>query len=85
MAVVALLVELEVAEPAVPPPVPPSTLLDSFLALEVVGFIKLKLALGVVRRALAGLEGVNVAEDVIRMGLERILGVEVVGLILVRS
>lgn len=56
-------------------------LLDSFLALEVVGFIKLRLALGVVRRALAGLEGVRVVEVVIRIGLERavMLGVEVVG------
>ena len=44
------------------------------------GFIKLEVELeaeeGVVRRALEGLAGVNVAEDVILIGLERILGVE---------
>ena len=57
--------------------VEPVTLEDNFLALEVVGFMKLwLLAEGVVRRALAGLEGVSVAEEVILMGLERMLGVE---------
>jgi hypothetical protein len=56
---------------------------DSFLALDVVGFIKLKLELGVVLRAFWGLAGVRfmVAEEVILMGLERavMLGVDVVG------
>lgn len=56
---------------------------DNFLALDVVGFIKLKLALGVVRRALTGLEGVRVivADEVILIGLDRavMLGVDVVG------
>ena len=63
----------------------PEGVADSFLALDVVGFIKLKLALGVVRRAFTGLEGLRVivAEDVILMGLERavMLGVDVVGFI----
>ena len=54
----------------------PVTFDDNFLALEVVGFMKLWLVEGVVRRAFAGLEGVRVADDVILMGLERILGVE---------
>ena len=49
---------------------------DNFLALDAVGFIKLELAEGVVRLALEGLAGVKVAEDVILMGLDRILGVE---------
>ena len=57
---------------------------DNFLALDVVGFIKLKLALGVVRRALTGLDGLRVivVEEVILMGLDRavMLGVDVVGL-----
>ena len=57
--------------------------LDNFFALDVVGFIKLKFALGVVLRALTGLDGdkVIVAEDVIRIGLERMFGVEMVGFI----
>merc|ERR1719486_1664520 len=63
----------------------PEGVADSFLALDVVGFIKLKLALGVVRRAFTGLEGLRVivAEEVILMGLERavMLGVDVVGFI----
>jgi hypothetical protein len=54
---------------------------DSFLALDVVGFIKLELV--VVLRAFWGLAGVRfmVAEEVILMGLERavMLGVDVVG------
>lgn len=50
---------------------------DNFLALDAVGFIKLEVeAEGVVRLAFEGLAGVNVAEDVILIGLERILGVE---------
>ena len=56
---------------------------DNFLALDVVGFIKLEFALGVVRRALTGLEGVRVivADEVILIGLDRavMLGVDVVG------
>ena len=54
------------------------------MALAAVGFMKLKLALGVVLLALEGLAGVRVADEVIRMGLERavMLGVDVVGLIL---
>ena len=56
-------------------------LVESFLALEVVGFIKLKLALGVVLLALTGLEGVKVAEDVILMGLERMFGFDAVDFI----
>jgi len=56
---------------------------DNFLTLDEVGFIKLKLALGVVRRAFTGLEGLRVivAEEVILIGLERavMLGVDVVG------
>jgi len=56
---------------------------DNFLTLDEVGFIKLKLALGVVRLALTGLEGLRVivAEEVILIGLERavMLGVDVVG------
>ena len=60
------------------------TLEDNFLALAAMGFMKLKLALGVVLLALEGLAGVRVADEVIRMGLERavMLGVDVVGLIL---
>ena len=60
--------------------VDPPILEDNFLALDAVGFIKLEVELeaeeGVVRLALEGLAGVNVAEDVILIGLERILGVE---------
>ena len=58
-------------------------LVESFLALEVVGFIKpLKLApAGVVLLALTGLEGVKVAEDVILMGLERMFGFDAVDFI----
>ena len=56
-------------------------LVESFLALEVVGFIKLELALGVVLLALTGLEGVKVAEDVILMGLERMFGFDAVDFI----
>ena len=57
-------------------------LVESFLALEVVGFIKpLKLAPGVVLLALTGLEGVKVAEDVILMGLERMFGFDAVDFI----
>jgi hypothetical protein len=59
---------------------------DSFFTLDVVGFMKLKLALGVCLRPLAGLDGVigvSVAEDVIRIGLDlAMLGVDVVGFIL---
>ena len=56
---------------------------DNFLALEVVGFMKLKLALGVVLLALLGLEGVKVivALEVILIGLDLMLGVEMVGFI----
>ena len=55
---------------------------DNFLALDVVGFIKL--APAVVLRAFTGLEGVRfiVVEEVILIGLERavMLGVDDVGL-----
>jgi len=59
------------------------TIEDNFLTLEVVGFMKLRLALAVVLRALLGLDGVNVALEVILMGLDLavIFGVDVVGLI----
>lgn len=62
-------------------PVIKVALLESFFAEEVVGFMKLKFALAVVLRALAGLDGVNVADEVIRIGLDLavMLGVDVVG------
>lgn len=70
-----------------------TTLEDNFLALAVVGFIKLRFELGVALRPLAGLPGVvgvKVAVEVSRKGLDLaallldkvvvvILGVEVVG------
>ena len=55
--------------------------LDNFLALEVVGFIKLKLALGVVLLAFTGLEGVKVTPEVILIGLDLIFGLEMPGFI----
>ena len=51
---------------------------DTFFALADVGFIKLRDALGVARRPLAGLPTVIVVADVSRIGLERAIDVVLV-------